>query len=264
MAADGDRPRVVVSVNTSVDGRVALRAGEPLMDEAAGRVWNALSPPSAAQLDKARAAQLAELYQPQAVLEGSGSFVPDTAGPLEHSPRPSEPSGEELYSDFWPEEVVGRAGREKWFVVVDGRGRIRWEMKSQGEYDVLVLVARATSTDHLAYLRRERIAYLVAGEHQVDLGAALRRMREQLGVTCVVSTAGGGLNGALLRADLVDELHLLVSPSVVGGLGTPTAFDGPQLGDDEAPRRLRLLAAHAETDGMLWLRYQVLRDPPEH
>ena len=40
------------------------------------------------------------------------------------------------------------------------------------------------------------------------LGGALRTMKDQLGVTCVVSEAGGGLNGALLRSELVDELHL--------------------------------------------------------
>jgi riboflavin biosynthesis pyrimidine reductase len=106
-----------------------------------------------------------------------------------------------------------------------------------------VLVARATPAAYLAYLRRERIAYLVAGEERVDLAEALLRMRDKLGVTCVVSAAGGGLNGALLRAGLVDEIQVLVLPTVIGGRQTPSIFDGPELLVGETPAKLRLLSA---------------------
>jgi 2,5-diamino-6-(ribosylamino)-4(3H)-pyrimidinone 5'-phosphate reductase len=136
---------------------------------------------------------------------------------------------------------------------------VRWEIKRDGGTDLLVLVARGTPAEYLAYLRREQIPYLIAGEHRVDLALTLRRIRGLLGVTCVVSEAGGGLNGALLRAGLVDEIQLLVVPAVIGGRDTPTIFDGPELTDGESPTRLRLLSAHAESDGMLWLRYDVVR-----
>jgi 2,5-diamino-6-(ribosylamino)-4(3H)-pyrimidinone 5'-phosphate reductase len=255
-----DRPRVVVSVTTSVDGRVALRRDRLLMAEDEARVWQSLQTTSAPAVEEARSAQLAKLYQPQAVLEGSGSLVPGSAGPLTGlSLRFDEPA-EALYTDFLPAEVLERPGHEKWFTVVDGRGRVRWSMTRNAEFDLLVLVARATPPEYLAYLRRERIPYLVAGRERVDLAGALRRMRDRLGVACVVSTAGGGLNGALLRAGLVDEIQLLVLPAAIGGLGTPALFDGPELADGAVPTRLRLLSAHAESDSLLWLRYAVRRD----
>jgi 2,5-diamino-6-(ribosylamino)-4(3H)-pyrimidinone 5'-phosphate reductase len=253
---------VVVSVTASVDGRVALRRGEPLMGEAASVVWRGMLPGSAAGLEQVRTAELAERWSPQAVLEGSGSFVADSAGPVTGHSDEYDETVEVLRSDFLPDEVVGRVGREKWFTVVDSRGRIDWDIKSQGEYDVLVLVSRSTPAAHLAYLRRERIAYLVAGEDKVDLEDALRRMYDVLGVRCVVSTAGGGINGALLRADLVDEVHLAISPAIIGGLGTPTAFDGSELPAGDLPTRVRLLSTHTETDGMIWLGYEVVREEP--
>jgi hypothetical protein len=95
-----------------------------------------------------------------------------------------------------------------------------------------------TPAPYLAFLRAERIPYLVVGEDRVDLTAALRRMADRLGVTCVVSKAGGGLNGALLRAGLVDELQIVMVPGLIGGKLTPALFDGPELtvGERDRPR----------------------------
>ena len=68
---------------------------------------------------------------------------------------------------------------------------------------------------YLAHLRRERIPYLITGTSGVGLTSALAKMRTLLGVRCLVSQAGGGLNGALLRAGLVDELHIVTVPVLV-------------------------------------------------
>lgn len=253
-----DRPRVVVSVNISVDGRVALRRNSPLMQVEESRAWSALWPASTQGVEAARSGDIANVHAPEAILEGSGSLVADALGPLTELDTRFGGPVEELYSDFLPASVRDRPGHLKWFTVVDSRGRVRWTMKSQGEYDLLVLVARATPPAYLAYLRAEGISYLVVGEAHVDLGAALRRMRDRLGVTCVVSTAGGGLNGALLRAGLVDAIDVLVGPVAIGGLDTPSMFDGPPLEPGETPTRLRLLSAQAEPDGLLRLRYDVI------
>ena len=168
------RPRVVVSVGTSVDGRVTLRRDRLLLDEDASRVWQSLSPPGAHALEDARSSLLASLYQPQAVLEGSGSFVADSVGPLSGLSIDFDYSVDVLYSDFLPEEVVERPDHEKWFTVVDSRGRVKWHTKSRGGFDLLVLVACATPPEYLAYLRQERISYLVVGDERVDLPVALR------------------------------------------------------------------------------------------
>jgi 2,5-diamino-6-(ribosylamino)-4(3H)-pyrimidinone 5'-phosphate reductase len=254
-----DRPRVVVAVSASADGRLTLHRDCLLLNEDALALWRSVLPPGAQAAEDARTAELDRRHHPEAVLEGSGSLVPQTAGPLwTAGDDPGAPAGE-LYQDFVPDEVAHRPGHRKWFAVVDGRGRVRWTMTRQREFDLLVLVARATPAAYLAYLRREGIAYLVAGAGRVDLGGALRRMRERLGVTCVVSTAGGALNGALLRAGLVDEIELVVLPAAIGGAGTPAIFDGEPLADGEAPTRLRLAATHVAADGVLRLRYDVVR-----
>ncbi|MFI5691937.1 RibD family protein [Kribbella sp. NPDC051586] len=248
-----DRPRLVVSVTASVDGRVTVGRDRLLLSDEAGQVWRSLWPDGFTAANGARTALLEELYAPTAILEGSGTFVTADTGPLE---LPQETCS---YDDFLPDDVVNDPAHRKWFTVVDGRGRVPWTEKGGEGIDLLLLTCRATPSAYLAYLRRKNIPYLVAGEKRVDLDLALRRMGERLGVTCVVSEAGGGLNGALLRADLIDELHLILFPAAIGGAGVPSVFDGPELEREALPTRLRLLSSSTTADGVVSLRYEVVR-----
>jgi 2,5-diamino-6-(ribosylamino)-4(3H)-pyrimidinone 5'-phosphate reductase len=218
-------------------------------------MWASIHPDSADGVFAARRAEIERQYAPQVVLEGSGTFVADTDGPITDLPAPSGGMAT-LYDDFLPAEANCR-----WFAVVDGRGRIRWTHKGDAGRRLLVIVSHATRAPYLAYLRSEDVPYLVAGDGPVDLGGALRAMKDQLGATCAVSEAGGGLNGALLRSGLVDELHVMLLPSLVGGLGTPTTFDGVPLHPGQLPTRLRLLDARVTTDGIVSLHYEIDRQP---
>ena len=130
-------------------------------------------------------------------------------------------------------------------------------------WHLLVLVCAHTPAAYLAYLQRETVPYLVAGaanatkNERVDLGLALEKLKTQLGVETVLSTAGGKLNGALLRRGLVDEVNIEFLPAVIGGSDTPSLFTSPALEPDEWPTRLKLLSTHVQAGGQVWLRYQV-------
>ena len=87
-----------------------------------------------------------------------------------------------------------------------------------------------------------------AGVGELDLAGALA----QLDVGVVQAEGGPGLNGALLEADLIDELNLTVSPRLAGG-------DGPRLTTHATGRIRPMQLAHVlEEDGFLFTRY--LRD----
>ena len=53
---------------------------------------------------------------------------------------------------------------------------------------------------------------------QLNLRAALRKLGRE-GLTQVLCEGGGHLAAALLRAKLVDEIHWLLAPSLIGGDG---------------------------------------------
>jgi 2,5-diamino-6-(ribosylamino)-4(3H)-pyrimidinone 5'-phosphate reductase len=250
----GARPRVIVSVIATVDGRIALNRVERLLDEGSNLRWKTPWPPDVGELLARRTAAIEQRHGPTVVLEGSGTFVADDDGPLD-LPDSSAPA-DELWTDFLPYRSP------KWFVVVDGRGRVAWTHKGDEETSLLVIVSRGTPLPYLAYLRRERIPYLVAGAHQVDLESALTKIRMLLGGECVVSEAGGGLNGALLRAGLVDELHIITIPALIGGLGTPSIMDGPPLEPGSLPARLRTIDVQVGVDGTIWASYAVVGGGP--
>ncbi|MBN1963495.1 MAG: dihydrofolate reductase family protein [Anaerolineae bacterium] len=251
-----NRPRLIVHQSASLDGRLTL-APDVLLLWGDAR-WTAISQGGS----DAYAAVKAQ-YRPGALLEGSGSFVLEG-----QDSEPLPPAGDTavLYEDHLPEEIVRRDGHVGWMTVVDGRGRVRWLYKEYPDpawagWYLLVLVHRQTPPEYLAYLRRELIPYLVAGSGpHVDLGAGLVKLRERLDVTTVVSTAGGRLNGALLRAGLVDEVSVEFLPGLIGGFTTPSLFDSPSLGPEEAPTRLRLLAPPQAQGDTVWLRYAVVRE----
>jgi 2,5-diamino-6-(ribosylamino)-4(3H)-pyrimidinone 5'-phosphate reductase len=238
---------VIVSVVATVDGRVALNRAGRLLDDGAGRLWRAAWPPDVAELLAQRAAAIERRHHPTVVLEGSGTFVADEAGSVD-LPQTST-AAQELLADFLPFRSA------RWFAVVDGRGRVPWTFKRDGETSLLVIACRGTPLAYLAHLRREQIPYLVAGADRVDLGSALTRIHRRLGAGCVVSEAGGGLNGALLRAGLVDELHVITVPALVGGLGTPSIFDGPPLEPGSPPTPLRAVDVRIGAHGSVWTHY---------
>jgi 2,5-diamino-6-(ribosylamino)-4(3H)-pyrimidinone 5'-phosphate reductase len=241
-----NKPQLVTYNLASLDGRLSLSQDTLLLfgDER----WTA----AAGSSDDAYR-WVKTTFQPQALLEGSGSFVQQGAA-SEALPAVAG-NNAELYTDFLPDAVVKAAGR-RWMTVTDRRGAVRWFYKEfPGEewagWHLLVLVSKATPPEYLAYLRRESIPYLVSGEVQVDLAAALAKMVESLGVTSIVSTGGGRLNGALLRAGLVDQVVIEYFPVLIGGTGTPALFTTPDLLPGELPTHLALQPLEALPNGHL-------------
>jgi riboflavin biosynthesis pyrimidine reductase len=80
------------------------------------------------------------------------------------------------------------------------------------------------------------------------LATALRRLRDEHGVESIDCEGGPGLNGTLIPAGLIDELHLVIAPKLGGGHDPLTIYGGP------GPLDLSLLSLH-ESAGYLFARY---------
>ncbi|MEX0843065.1 MAG: bifunctional diaminohydroxyphosphoribosylaminopyrimidine deaminase/5-amino-6-(5-phosphoribosylamino)uracil reductase RibD, partial [Gemmatimonadota bacterium] len=115
-------------------------------------------------------------------------------------------------------------------IVVDGRGTLPLDarMLDEGEGGVRVLTTLASPgewRDELAS-RGATVEVVEGAEGRVHLGAALQGLRKA-GMRRILCEGGGVLGSALLDADLVDRLHLLVAPHFLGAELVP-AFPGIQ------------------------------------
>ena len=68
----------------------------------------------------------------------------------------------------------------------------------------------------------------IFGEKEIDLQAALRWLREKWKVKRLLCEGGGALHGTMVRAGLINELHLTICPKIFGGRGAPTFADDSQ------------------------------------
>jgi 2,5-diamino-6-(ribosylamino)-4(3H)-pyrimidinone 5'-phosphate reductase len=132
----------------------------------------------------------------------------------------------------------------------------------------VALCSKSTPEDYLEYLKQRHIDCIVTGEDHVDLRTALEELCSRYAVRVVRADAGGTLNGLLLRQGLVNEVSVLIYPSLVGGETTSSIFRAPDLpaAADGAPGQgaegtisLQLMKTEKLKGDVMWLRYEVRR-----
>ena len=140
-------------------------------------------------------------------------------------------------------------------VAVDPSGKLNWQSSDVWGDHAITVLTKSVSDGYLAFLRSKGVSYIFGGEKALDLRRVLEKLRKRFGIRRLLLEGGGGLNGSMLRAGLIDELSILVAPVADGSVGTPTLFD---VGDSPAsPARLALLSTKKLRGGVVCLRYRV-------
>jgi riboflavin biosynthesis pyrimidine reductase len=238
----GRFPLRLVTFNVaSIDGRIAVSPSTPSWLDTR---WK--------PLDRFDTVDALSLHGARVSLQGSNSFTgrDAPAAIFENHAGARVPAG-----DFRPASLRTHPG--PWYVVIDSRARIRWTLFEVDGTKLAVLVSRTTPAAYRLFLREHDVPYLEVGEDHVDLGHALHRLGEVFGVDCVVSDAGGVLNGVLLRSGLVDEIDIQFLPVVVGRAEAPAIFEGYDPGALGSIRDLELISAETRPDTSVFVRYAV-------
>jgi 2,5-diamino-6-(ribosylamino)-4(3H)-pyrimidinone 5'-phosphate reductase len=220
-------PKVILFNGTSIDGRMDWFSGDiGLYYELAGR-WEA-----------------------DAMLSGSETMLAAYA---------AVDVPEEDETAFEPPETDPNDSRQR-LVVVDSRGRIRnWHQIRNEPYwrDPIVLCSDATPQEYMGYLKKRHVDTIVAGKDRVDLRVALEELNSRYGIKTIRVDSGGVLNGALLRARLVAEVSVLITPHLVGGTSPRSIFIAPDLTSPDGVIPLTLTHVEQVRDSIVWLRYEV-------
>ncbi len=155
-----------------------------------------------------------------------------------------------------PAFVARRA--KSYAISVNTLGKLRW---SSGDLDgdhLICIVSERASAGYLDMLQEKGVSYVVSGKSSVDLKKAVNQLGKYFGVGTLLLEGGGHINGAFLKAGLVDELSLLVVPSIDGRHDIPAVFDGLNPSKKKATA-LRLKSIERRKRDALWLRYGVVR-----
>lgn len=222
------RPEVVINVFASMDGRMTTAPGHNVME------WTSYG------VDGDANDEVHKLYDHlncDALVSGSESLM--------------------VWSSDWVELETPITTPEKSnaYIVFDGRGRMDW-----AQTDGLIVVTRENvSKAYIEQLETKGITYIKAGEgEKIDIALALEQLYE-LGFRRLGISGGGTINGAFLRAGVVDEISVVLAPLAIGGRTTPTIFDGDNLTSIQQAVRLELIETKPVGDkGAVWLYYRVL------
>ncbi|NHJ39045.1 MAG: hypothetical protein FK731_03360 [Asgard group archaeon] len=254
-----NKPKVVIYTVATIDGRVTIAPDTTAFELLADDRWKEIDCVSKKVRDF-----LWNEHKPTVWLEGIYSFINSRT---KHESLPKYKGNiDDLYNDFIAEHLSANKLNLSWCITTDSKGRGRWPIKTFKEVDgtvlnLLILVSNSTPPEYLAYLREEKISYLVTGEGQVDLAKAFEKLKIMLGVNCILSYAGGKLNGALLRAGLIDEINIEFIPAVIGGKNIPILYESPNLLPGEKPVKLKLVSAEVlYPEETVWVRYQILKE----
>ena len=125
--------------------------------------------------------------------------------------------------------------------------------------DVFVLCSQATPREYLELLDGRAWGTSSPATSTSTWRAALAHLGERFGAGTVRVDAGGTLNGALLRAGLVDEISLLVSSGPRRRHEPEVVLRAPDLESADGLIPLRLIGVETLRDDHVWLRYEIVK-----
>lgn len=232
------KPKIICHIMSSVDGRLLNERWTPLFD---GKPF--------AEAGKAYARAGASLGT-QAWMFGKNTlqqgFFPTV---FNHGGSPAA-------RDFasWS----GRRDSGRMFVVADPAGEIAYTAGTVRGDNIIAVLGEGVSESYLEHLRRMGISYLFAGADGCDLPLAMHRLRAEFGIETLSLQGGGIINGAFLKAGLLDELSLLIYPGIDGLSGVPSVFEALGTGGERpaAGQSLELLHADRLECGVVRLHYK--------
>lgn len=212
-----------------------------------GRIWGSRWRP--------RANVIPNLFERLHDQLGGGSWLCGRVTAQEFAKGTTYPPSDKVLSR---ENWYADRNAKTWGIFLDAGGKAVWARKDIGGDAILVILTEAVSDAHLAGLRADGVSYIFAGATRIDLAAALETLNRELGIERLMLEGGGGANGALLRAGLVDEISLVISPAIDGSSGAPTVFNSGDADLGPAPIEKMTLASHEVLDGgAVWLRYKL-------
>ncbi len=154
-------------------------------------------------------------------MEGSftGGYYPDL----------TEYKAIDCCEDFIPEKLSGF-----YAVAFDTKGRLGWksdkiidpdEDPGYNNAQIIEVITKSADKRYLGFLRAMNIAYIFAGESEIDIELALFKLKNLFGCQKLLLEGGSIINGSFERAGVIDEISLVTAPVVADKNDKPLFYD---------------------------------------
>ncbi len=141
-------------------------------------------------------------------------------------------------------------------VAFDPKGKLGWKSRfiededpGYGGAQIIEIITEQVDPRYLTYLEELQIPYIFAGETEIDVEKAIRKLNYYFNVQTILLEGGSVLDGAFQRAGVIDEISLVSVPVVAHK-------DDKPLFEDSVQEAYRLIEATPIGGGALWLRYR--------
>lgn len=139
-------------------------------------------------------------------------------------------------------------------VAFDPKGKLGWKSNTieddDSGYDkaqIIEVLTEQVDERYLGYLQEKQIPYIFAGEDEIDVELALFKLKSIFGIEALLLEGGSIINGSFQRVGVINELSLVVAPTVADANDKPLFADSA-LTDFE-------LTKVSQTDGVVVLNY---------
>lgn len=152
------------------------------------------------------------------------------------------------------EEVHIARKADHYDVAVDTHGSLRWPDTAAAD-NLLVITDENCPKEYLDYLTENGISWISTGRDGIDFPRAVELLAEKFGIKRLGIVGGGHINGAFLKAGLLDEVSLMIGGGIDGRKGMAAVFDG--ITDMDFPTTLLTLNDVERMGNTVWLKYSV-------
>ena len=157
-------------------------------------------------------------------------------------------------------DFIANNNAKLYAVACDRYGRLGWKDSliidpdpGYGGSHIIEVLTEEVKDEYLAYLREKGVSYVFGGKYDLDVKLVLEKLYKEFGIKKLLLEGGSIINGAFMKADVIDEISLVVVPI------TAKTNDKPLFLESDL-RNFRLEKCEKVQDNIVYLNYKKLED----
>ena len=200
------RPHIIFSAAITLDGKLATRTGDSKLSSKA---------------DKNRVYKLRTKVD--AILIGKNTAKLDDPLLSVHRVKKKNPIRVILDTD----------------ATIQNNSRI---LRTSSKIPTIIVVGQKAHKKNLRRLEKFPIQVIVCGNQRINIKKLIGILAKQ-GIKKILVEGGGATNWAFIKANLVDEIIITITPYLVGGINATTLVDGDGFSTITKSKKLKLKSA---------------------